>query len=176
MSTQQINKTTHSNGGLGGNALLVFDGDCTKAKEWLRRFRIYWLANKTKEQFAIPEMRVGMALSYITGHKVDAWAEEQAEKIFKDTARGVASNDKILWTDFVSNFEKAYTDLGDETRAFQQLHQLKMQGGDLETYNAEFNCLVPLTGYTVNKKGTEELYKQGLNRNLLQSILDHYTK
>ena len=49
-----------------------------------------------------------------------------------------------------------------------------MQGGDLDTYNAEFNQLHKIAGFKSDKMGTMELYKGGLNRGLLDSIIDNY--
>ena len=51
-----------------------------------------------------------------------------------------------------------------------------MQGGDLDTYNAQFNSLSAMASFKPNKKGTIELYKTGLNQKLLTAIIEHRQK
>ena len=50
-----------------------------------------------------------------------------------------------------------------------------MGGGDLDTYNIEFNRLYKTAGFSENKLGTIELYKKGLTNGLLEAIIDSYT-
>ena len=49
-----------------------------------------------------------------------------------------------------------------------------MGGGDLDTYNAEFNRLYKKAGFSENKLRTIELYKKGLTTGLLEAIIDNY--
>ena len=110
--SQQINRTQHSNGALGGNALPTFEGDRAHAQDWMRRFKVYRLANKTKEQMTNPLQRVGVALSYIIGPKVNAWVESQVAELEEKTSqKGYAETDERLWKEFEENFNKAFTDL-----------------------------------------------------------------
>ena len=51
-----------------------------------------------------------------------------------------------------------------------------MSGGDLDTYNTEFNCLYKTAGFSKNGLGTIELYKKGLTSRLLEAIIDNYAK
>jgi lysyl-tRNA synthetase class I len=51
-----------------------------------------------------------------------------------------------------------------------------MQGEDLDTYTTDFNHLAKTAGFKHNKKGTMELYKQGLNNQQLNNIINNYTK
>jgi Retrotransposon gag protein len=175
MATQQVNRTQYSNGSLGGNALPTFDGTRAKAKDWMRRFKVYKLANKTKEQMAIPLQRVGVALSYIIGPRVDSWVEGQVEELEdKTTNKNYAETDERLWKEFETNFNNAFTDLADDQRAHMQLLKLSMAGEDLDTYTADFNRLYKTAGFTADEKGTMELYKNGLNSRLLGAIIDSY--
>ena len=141
------------------------------------RFKIYKIANKNKEQMTNPYLRVGTALMHITGPLVNAWAVEQSEKLeHKVTIQRFAEADEQLWKDFESDFKTAYTDLADQPRAHQELLNLRMGGGNLNTYNAEFNRLYKTAGFSENELGTIELYKKGLTNGLLEAIIDNYTK
>jgi NAD-dependent SIR2 family protein deacetylase len=79
--------------------------------------------------------------------------------------------DENLWKEFEKAFDVAFTDLVDQQQAHQQLINLKMQGGDLDTYTANFNHLAKRAGFKHDKKGAMELYKQGLNVRLLSGSL-----
>ena len=176
--TQQANRTqtSGSNGGPTGS-IPVFDGDRKNASTWMDRFKIYKIANKNKEQMTNPYLRVGTALMHIAGPLVNAWAVEQSEKLeHKITIQRFAETDEQLWKDFESDFKTAYTDLADQPRAHQELLNLRMGGTDLDTYNAEFNRLYKIAGFTENELGTIELYKKGLTNGLLEAIIDNYTK
>ena len=69
-----------------------------------------------------------------------------------------------------------FTDLADQPRAHQKLLNLRMSGGDLNTYNAEFNCLYKIARFLENELGTIELYKKGLTAVLLEAIIDNYAQ
>ena len=141
------------------------------------RFKIYKIANKNKEQMTNPYLRVGTALMHIAGPLVNAWAVEQSDKLEqKVTIQRFAETDEQLWKDFESNFKTAYTDLADQPRTHQELLNLRMSGTDLDTYNAEFNRLYKVAGFTENELGTIELYKKGLTNGLLEAIIDNYTQ
>ena len=51
-----------------------------------------------------------------------------------------------------------------------------MGGGDLDTYNTEFNRLYKTASFSENELGTIKLYKKGLTTGLLEAIIDNYTK
>src|SRR5487761_1362194 len=177
MTTQQANRTTTgSNGGPIGS-LPVFDGDRKLSSNWMDRFKIYKIANKNKEQMTNPYLRVGAALMHIAGPLVNAWAVEQSEKL-EDciTTQQYSKNDKQLWKHFETDFKMAFTDLADQPWAHQELLNLCMGGGDLDTYNAEFNRLYKTASFSENKLGTIELYKKGLTTGLLEAIIDNYAK
>ena len=51
-----------------------------------------------------------------------------------------------------------------------------MAGGNLDTYNAEFNRLYKIASFSENELRTIELYKKGLIMGLLEAIIDNYAK
>jgi hypothetical protein len=154
----------------------IFDGNRSKAKSWMCRFKVYMMANKGKDQIVVPEQCMGVALSYIMGPCMNAWVDEQLTSLETKVAGGADPKDENLWKTFKKAFDMAFTDLVDQQRAHQQLINLKMTGGDLDMYTTNFNHLAKITGFSETEKGTMELYKQGLNNQLLNTIINNYTK
>jgi hypothetical protein len=67
-NTQMVGRTiTGTNGSLGGGQMPIFDGNRSKAKSWMHRFKVYMMANKGKDQISVPEQCIGVTLSYIIG-------------------------------------------------------------------------------------------------------------
>jgi cytoplasmic iron level regulating protein YaaA (DUF328/UPF0246 family) len=94
----------------------------------------------------------------------------------KVTTGRIDLKDKHLWKEFEKAFDTAFTDLADQQRAHQQLVNLKMQEKDLDIYTANFNCLAKVAEFKHNEKGTIVVYKQGLNNQLLNNIINNYIK
>ena len=124
-----------------------------------------------------PYLWVGAALMHIAGPLVNAWAIEQGKKL-KDqiTIQQFAETNKQLWEDFKTDFKTAFTNLADQPQAHQELLNLRMGGGNLDTYNAEFNCLYKIADFFKNELGTIKLYKKGLTTGLLEAIINNYAK
>jgi hypothetical protein len=176
-NTQTVRRTVvGSNGSLGGGHMPVFNGNRSKAKSWMCCFKVYMMANKGKDQIVVPEQCVGVALSYIMGPHMDAWVDEQLISLEDKVAGRADPKDENLWKVFEKAFDVAFTNQVDQQWAHQQLINLKMSGGDLDTYTADFNCLAKVAGFKDSEKGTMELYKQGLNNQLLNAIINNYTK
>jgi len=169
--------TTYSNGALSGATLPIFDGNRGGAKNWMRRFKVYRMANKNKEQMVVPEQRVGVALSYIMGPNVNAWVDEQLKELEdKVLTGGYDPSDERLWTEFEAAYNDAFTDLAEQQNAHQRLLNLTMVGGDLNSYIANFNTLAKLAGFPQDEMGTVEMFKKGLNQQLKETIINNYTK
>jgi hypothetical protein len=57
---------------------------------------------------------------------------------------------------------QAFTDLGEKISAESQLHALKMEKGNIDTYIAVFNKLLAQAGYKETKQGALNMFKKGL--------------
>jgi len=106
--------------------------------------------------------------------KVDAWARQKRSwlKDQRDTY-GVAITDPQLWMDFEVTFKAAFTDQDAKLAAYQQLHSLKMQGSDIDTYIADFDRLTSEVGYNAMDIGIVMMFQEGLQPSLLREILLH---
>jgi hypothetical protein len=176
-NTQTVRRTVvGSNGSLGEGQMPIFNGNRSKAKSWMHHFKVYMMANKGKDQISVSEQHVGVALSYIIGPCIDVWVDKQLTTLEGKIAGRTDLKDENLWKEFEKAFDVASTDLADQQQAHQQLINFKMQREDLDTYTANFNCLAKTAGFRHNEKGTMELYKQGLNNQLLNNIINNYIK
>ena len=156
-------KDKNGKGSLKGAAPSKFDGDHKKAKSFFKEFELYVFINRRNETFKIPADRVATALSFIKGDKVDHWKDQQADQLVERILRGrYRETDEVLWEDFKNNFFRAFTDTAEEEDALQQLENLKMKDGDLDTYAAKFERLVKDAGLEGEVKGLAHKFKDGL--------------
>ena len=74
-----VSQNTVSNGGNGkleGTAPTTFEGDWSKAQDFLREFQIYQNINSKARCMTIPFKRVSVALTRIRGPLVNDWVAE----------------------------------------------------------------------------------------------------
>jgi hypothetical protein len=58
-------------GKLNGTPPTIFDGDCTKAQDFMREFNLYWMQNDQHPMMTIPYYRMTTCLAHIRGPKVN---------------------------------------------------------------------------------------------------------
>jgi hypothetical protein len=132
---------------LFGTPLEVFDGNRAKAKEYMRSFKCWWALNKEKTVFNIPYKWVALCLSYMKEPKVKNWAEAQQEFMNDQKSTGRLANFKSHWRDFEKAFKNTFTDIAKSVKAENDLKNLKMTSGDIDSYIATFMKLLKMTGY-----------------------------
>jgi len=164
----------HNNRALSGVPPPMFNGDRDKSETFLDKFTSYELVNGDSRQFTTPFLKVALCLSYFNGPKVDAWARHQWSWL-KDQrdVYGVSITSPQLWIDFETAFKNVFTDQDTKLAAYQQLHSLKMQGSDIDSYIADFDCLTSEVGYNTTDIGVVMMFREGLQPSLLQEILLH---
>src|SRR5882757_1110970 len=59
--------------------------------------------------------------------------------------------------------------------AYQRLNDLRMVGGDIDSYIAEFDRLVEEAGYSKYDMGIVQKFKEGLHPSLVREVLTHVT-
>jgi hypothetical protein len=70
-----------SNGSLMGSPPKPFDGDRTKAEQFMKEFAGYRIINRRNASIQNPMTRVALCLSYIKGKNVDQWAARQLDDL-----------------------------------------------------------------------------------------------
>ena len=87
----------------------VFDGDHSKSDQFLWEFWILMLLNHGHHAMATPLDRIGVALSYIRGKKVNDWVELTLNKVDHALQQGVLLTHEALWEMFLRNFQLSFT-------------------------------------------------------------------
>ena len=87
----------------------------------------------------------------------------------------VGRDKEILWTEFKNAFTSAFTDTTQKQQAYRELHALRMQGSDLDSYISKFKHLAKKAGYDEATDATIDMFAKRLNRALLDKILDRDT-
>jgi len=119
----------------------------------------------------IPFMKVVTILSYMDGTWVDAWKEEQLQKLNDDMNDGTLPTDDTLWTDFIQNFNNVFTNQNCQSEAYQELCKLK-QGESLDDFFAKFKQLAHEADVPLADKGTIETLKHAMTKGLTSAIIN----
>ena len=158
-----------------GASPTIFSGKRDEAENFLQTFKVWRMINADKTVMMNPYCRTALILSYIRGPDVNDWTKHQLEQLDYKTnpqnASGYAMNDERLWKEFEKAFKDAFTHIALKHNAHVELRNLRMQGGEIDKYNAHFNRLIKQAGYPEGEQGTLSMYKEGLNKNLHAQIL-----
>jgi hypothetical protein len=162
-------------GSLQGMPLGIFTGNRNLSETFMREWSLYYLINNNTDRMATPFKRVALCLSFFKGPKVDSWVVLQIGWLQDVTNRQhnlIAHQDPRLWDIFKAEFCRAFTDTAREQNVYKKLVALKMTGGDLDTYIADFKKLVQDAGYHLDEKGALILFRRGLPYRLHKVIAD----
>jgi hypothetical protein len=166
----------HSNSGMHGVPPSVFDGTCSNADKFWAQFRRYKLVNHTHNVMTKPFNQVLTASTYICGPMINDWVNSQEEHLTErtnTTNQGwVFETNEVLWQEFEDAFKAAWTDTSKKQNAYNQLMKLTMQGWDVNTYIATFDCLALATGWALDSEGTIVRLREGLHKMIHSKALD----
>jgi hypothetical protein len=107
---------------------------------------------------------------------INDWVNAQEEHLADQvdtTKRGwVQETDEVLWQEFENAFRAAWTDTSKKQNAYDQLMKLTMQGWDIDTYIATFDCLAQAAGWALDSEGTIVRFREGLHKMIHSKALD----
>ena len=114
-----------------------------------------------------PMKKTLLALGFLKGDVVDDWVNVQHNWINQKRAPTdpntnhvqVPSTDPIFWTHFITEFNQAFADSAEKQNASIELHRIRMQGIDLDSYVARFKTLAAKAGYGLDEEGTLNLFR-----------------
>ena len=162
-----------TDGELIGLPPTTFDGDRSKTDQFITRFGLYRILNQRNSVFTNPERRIALALTYISGPKVDDWVSQQ----FNALSTKVVGNanhmptqhdDEALWEDFITEFKRAYSETVEEV--LDRLKNLQMVEDEVEMYIATFENLTRQAG--CEREGwIVDKFRRGLPPDFLRSIM-----
>jgi len=75
----------------------IFDRDRSITQRFLVNFDLWKAINQNNDTIKKPFSRVITMLSYMDGRKVDAWKEEQLQKLQDEMDNGIQETDKDCW-------------------------------------------------------------------------------
>jgi hypothetical protein len=87
----------------------------------------------------------------------------------------MARTDEVLWTEFETDFQRAYTNSTEQLDMYQSIKHLRMNGKDLDTYVAMFKTLARKANYDLDAIGTLDIFQEGLPRHLWEKIIGRDT-
>jgi len=152
----------------------MFNRDRDKSETFMDKFTSYELVNGDSKQFTTPFLKVALCLSYFNGPKVDAWVRQKWFWLKEQRdILGVAITDPQLWVNFEDAFKNTFTDQDAKLAVYQQLHSLKMQGSDIDSYIADFDRLISEVGHNPADIGVVMMFRERLQPSLLREVLLH---
>jgi len=168
---QRINVITNpANGALKGNPPPIFDGDRSTTRRFLNNFNLWKAINQHNDTMRKPFSRVVTLLTYMDGTQVDAWKEEQMQKLQEAMDNGAQETDEDLWDSFIERFKLAFTNQNQREEAYQKLCKLK-QEESLDDFFAKFKQLANKVGVPLDDKGTIKTLKHAMNKPLTRAVI-----
>jgi hypothetical protein len=79
---------------------------------------------------------------------------------------GGRKTDEFIWDTVIHDFANLFQDIMSVERAEAALNQLKMQGGKLDFYTAEYKQLARLAEYNLDERLVGKKYFEGLPEGL----------
>jgi len=172
---QRINVIMNtSNGALKGNPPPIFDGDRNKTHKFLLSWHLWASVNRNNDAIKNYLSRIVTMLSYMDGVCVDAWKEEQLDKLNEEKDDGTLETDEGLWDRFMERFNNAFTNQNHQSEAYQELCKLK-QGDSLDDFFAKFKQLAHEADVPLDDKGTIETLKHAITQGLTSAIINSPT-
>jgi len=163
-----------SNSALKGNPPPIFDGDRNKARKFLLSWNLWSAINQNNDTMKKPFSRIVTMLSYMDRTRVDAWKEEQLNKLKEEEDEGIQQTDETLWENFTERFKNAFKNQNRRSEAYQELCKLK-QGDSLDDFFAKFKQLAHEAEVPLDDKGTIETLKHAMTQGLTSAIINSPT-
>ena len=97
-------------GKLGGNPPDEFDGDHSRADEFMNVFNLYCLTNVDAEQMLNLMKRATLLLGFIKGPNIKDWVKQWTSWIIGQYDTGLATTNKHYWNEIHMAFQNSFQD------------------------------------------------------------------
>ena len=155
-----------------GALLTIFEGDCSKAKRFIREFSTYLLVNHDVPALASFIQRIAITLTCIKGLEVNWWTEQQLDWLM---ALQPADDNLTTCQQFIQNFCNCFMDSQKVQRARIELQGLKMSWPEIDEYISKFKSIAHEAGYNPADQNTMQQFLQGLPQSIGQKVLKDMT-
>ena len=120
-------------------------------------------------------LKASYFLSLLSGLKVVVWVERQhdwLDKVEADPHKYLLPYGLDIWQVIEAEFKKAFINYTAREKAHNDLQKLKMQGGNVDQYVADFQFLASRAEINVNDPATIRLFQLGLPIPLAEACID----
>jgi hypothetical protein len=150
----------HRGGGgkLQGKEPRIFGGDKNQSEEFQLEWDIYVALNHNIKVIKVVFTRAVMFLSYIKGPDVHKWVQPRVRWLAEQLTGGALQDDEYLYREMHLAFQNAFTDTMTMQKAKNEIQNLKMKDGDIDSYTAHFEQLCRLGNYDVNNEAVIDMY------------------
>jgi hypothetical protein len=149
----------------------IYDGERAKVENFLTEWNVYRALNDQTRIMATPLERTMLFLTFIRGPKVGNWVNDQVKTVGKYIRGGGHKTDEFIWDTVIDEFANTYQDIMSHERAENELNHLRMEGGNLDIYSAEFKRLARLAEYNLEERLVGRKYFDGLPEGLRRAIV-----
>jgi hypothetical protein len=93
---------------LGRNPPAIFDGNRSKANNFMTEFNLYRITNHDIDHMANPMKHTALFLGFIQGPIVQAWIQHQTQWIVDQLTTGRPNTEEGYWTHIATEFQSAF--------------------------------------------------------------------
>jgi hypothetical protein len=147
----------------------VFNGDHTKANDFIEEIKGYLRLNQDVAGYNSPIKKVAFTLTLIKGSEVAGWTHDIGAWI--DTLDPVADNVADVWDQFLIEFATQFQDSSHKERARIDLENCCMRYPYIDEYISKFEGLARLAGYTQGNPEVTHYFLKGLTRSILEEVM-----
>jgi DNA mismatch repair ATPase MutS len=136
----------------------VFEGDQSKAEEFMEDLRSYLRLNARVPPLNTYQGKVNFSLTLIKGKQVRDFVREQGDIV--DTSIEALDT----WLDFLNAFDAHFLDTQIDTRARMEIENLKMKDNNIDKYVQHFRALAQEANYNLREVSVLMKFLKGLPR------------
>jgi hypothetical protein len=137
----------------------------------MTEWNVYRALNDRTRVMTTPLERTMLFLTFIRGPNVGNWVNDQIRVVSRHLTSGGRKTDEFIWDTVIHDFATLFQDIMSAERAEAALNQLKMQGGKLDFYTAEYKQLARLAEYNLDERLVGKKYFEGLPEGLRRAIV-----
>ena len=142
-----------------------FEGDRSKAEEFIEDLRSYLRLNARVQPLNTYQGKVAFALTLISGPLVRDFVRIQGDTLD-------ASNEHPdTWFDFLDAFNNRFLDTHRDTKARLELENLKIKDNNVDEYDQRFRALAREANYDLRETSVLMKFLKGLPRSITQECL-----
>jgi hypothetical protein len=147
----------------------VFNGDHTKADDFIEEVKGYLRLNQDVAGYNSPIKKVAFTLTLIKGSEVAGWTCDIGAWI--DMLDPVADNIPDVWDTFLIEYATQFQDSSCKERARINLENCRMRYPYIDEYISKFEGLARLASYTQGSAELTHYFLKGLTRSILEEVM-----